>query len=328
VNVLVTGGAGFIGSSVVRHLLQQGDAVCVLDNLSTGRAANLDAVRHHPHFEFVLGSTTNQPVVNHWMQWADRCYHLAAPVGVKVIMAHPLQTILDSIRGIDNVLAAAQQHNTPILITSTSEVYGKNLDLLTNDAQRLLTEEDYRVEGPTTNHRWAYANTKALSEFLALAYVKELGLPVVIVRLFNTVGPRQVANYGMVIPNFVSAALAGNDLVVYGDGLQRRSFIHVEDVVLAMYQLMNTPAAYGQVFNLGSPDEVSILELAQLVIERANSSSSIAFLDYQSAYGSGFEDMNRRTASIEKLLQMIPFQFSYSLSDIIDDILAYARTQG
>ncbi len=323
--VFITGGAGFIGSTLARSLHRQGHAVTVLDNLSTGRIDNLSGLLGQPHFNFIEGSVTEAPTVAPLMAACDVCYHLAAPVGVHYIMQHPVRTILENIRGIDVILEAAARHHRPILIASTSEVYGRSLDLLDPQQTRSLRESDYRIEGDTQNHRWAYANSKALDEFLALAYYKERGTPVVIVRFFNTVGPNQLSQYGMVIPRFVEAALAGRELLVYGTGEQRRSFLHVDDVVRVLPRLMACPQAYGQVFNLGNPDEITINELARLIIQLTDSSSTIRHVSYEQAYGSGFEDMNRRTADISKIDALIGLDLQYSLRDILRDVIAARR---
>jgi UDP-glucose 4-epimerase len=325
VQVLITGGAGFIGSTLAQSLHLLGHAVTVLDNLSTGRIDNLSGLLGQPHFIFREGSVTDAHTVGPLMAACDVCYHLAAPVGVQYIMQHPVRTILENIRGIDVVMEAAARYHRRILIASTSEVYGRSLDLLDPDQNRRLKETDYRIEGDTQNHRWAYANSKALDEFLALAYYKEQGTPVVIVRFFNTVGPRQLSQYGMVIPRFVEAALAGRDLVVYGTGEQRRSFLHVADVVQVLPRLMDHPDAYGQVFNLGNPEEITINELARLVIKQTGSSSAIRHVSYEEAYGSGFEDMNRRTADISKIDALIGLRLKYGLADILEDVIATRR---
>lgn len=323
---LITGGAGFIGSALAASLYRQGHTLAVLDNLSTGRLENLKGLLNQPRFQFIEGSVTDRHMVEPLMSDCDQCYHLAAPVGVQYIMDNPVRTILDNIRGIDVMMEAAARHERPILLASTSEVYGRNLDLLDPQQTRRLKEQDYRVEGDTQNHRWAYANSKALDEFLALAYYKEHGTPVVVVRLFNTVGPRQLSQYGMVIPRFVQAALAGQDLVVYGSGEQKRSFMHVADAVAALPLLMAQPEAYGEVFNLGNPEEITINELARRVIKLTDSRSAVQHVSYEEAYGPGFEDMNRRTADISKIQRMIGFEPQYSLNDTLTDIIASHRT--
>ncbi|MCS7074487.1 MAG: GDP-mannose 4,6-dehydratase, partial [Bacteroidia bacterium] len=263
-----------------------------------------------------------EPVV----EWCDYCYHMAAPVGVKFIMEHPVLTILDNIRGIDVMLELANQYKKRILVASTSEVYGKSLDLLDPTGTAKLKETDYRIEGATTNHRWAYANTKAMDEFLSLAYHKEYGLEVVVARFFNTVGPRQLSTYGMVIPNFVQAAIQNKNIPVFGTGEQKRSFMHVKDVVRAITTLMHTGKGIGQVFNIGNPIELSINDLAKKIIELTGSSSKIEYIDYKQAYGEGFEDMNRRTADITKLIQAIDFKIEYDLDAILLDVIEYQRS--
>ena len=322
-NILVTGGAGFIGSNLADYLLKNDHNVKVIDNLSTGRIENINHLNEHPNFEFILDSVTDFSVMQGLVEWCDHCYHLAAPVGVKLVMNHPVKTVLDNIRGADIVLEAVNKFKKRVLIASTSEIYGKSLDLLDPSGTRKLTEMDYRVEGSTRNHRWAYANTKALDEFLAFAYNKEYGTEVIITRFFNTVGPRQLSNYGMVIPNFVKAVLEKRDVVIYGTGEQKRSFLHVDDAVRAIYGLMNCNEAVGEEFNIGNPFEVSINQLAQKIIDKLDSSSQIRHISYEEAYGKGFEDMNRRTADISKLESILNFSIAYNLDDILDDVISY-----
>ena len=324
-NILVTGGAGFIGSNLTAHLLEAGHHVKVLDNLSTGRFENVAGFLTHPHFEFVEGSVTKRSLVEELMAWCDHAYHLAAPVGVKYIMDNPVKTVLDNIRGADLMLELANAHHKRILIASTSEIYGKSLDLLDATGIRKLAETDYRVEGSTRNHRWAYANTKAMDEFLAFAYHKEHGTEVVISRFFNTVGPRQLSNYGMVIPNFVKRALAGEDVVVFGTGEQRRSFMHVHDALRAITELMFTGKGVGEEFNVGNPIEITMNELAHKVIAKCNSSSKVVHKSYEEVYGPGYEDMNRRTADITKLRETLGFELAYDLDGILDDVIAFHR---
>jgi UDP-glucose 4-epimerase len=325
VKILITGGAGFIGSSLAEYLLQNGEEVQVIDNLSTGRKENVASWVSHPRFTFIQGSVTDADILAPLMESCDQCYHLASPVGVKYIMNNPLHTILDNLRGIDTVLALADRYRKPILIASTSEVYGKHLDLLDPTHTRKLREDDYRIEGNTHNHRWAYANTKAMNEFLAFAYHKERGLPCIVVRFFNTVGPRQLSQYGMVIPNFIQKALQHQPITIYGNGEQKRSFMHINDVVRAITRLMNHPNAIGQVFNLGSPDEITIKELAQTVIRLTDSRSEICYIDYQEAYGKGFEDMFRRTADISRISTLLNFTPEYDLVATLKDIIAYHK---
>jgi len=324
-NILITGGAGFIGSNLAENLIAEGHYVTVLDNLSTGRIENLAQVMDHPNFKFHKHTVTDKAFLEPLFQWCDQCYHLAAPVGVKYIMENPVLTILDNVRGIDAILELTHKYNRKTLVASTSEVYGKSLDLLDPTGQRKLKEDDYRVEGSTMNHRWAYANTKAMDEFLSLAYHKEHNTQVVVVRFFNTVGPRQLSLYGMVIPNFVQAALAGKDIPVFGTGQQKRSFMHVKDVLRAIRGLMADDTAVGQVFNVGNPIELTMNELAQKVIHLTGSSSKIQHIPYEQAYGKGYEDMNRRTADIGKLTAQLNFSIEYDIDGILSDIIAYHR---
>lgn len=321
--ILITGGAGFIGSNLIDLLLNLGHEVKTLDNLSTGRIENLDTAMTHPEFEFIKGSVTEREHMEYLVEWCDHCYHLAAPVGVKYIMDNPIKAILDNVRGIDIVMELVNRYKKRVMVASTSEIYGKSLDKLDPTNKRKLSESDYRVEGSTRNHRWAYANTKAMDEFLAFAYHKKYGTEIVIARFFNTVGPRQLFNYGMVIPNFVSRAIKGEDLEIFGTGEQRRSFMHVYDARRAVTELMISGKGVGQEFNIGNPIEITINELAQKVIDKTNSKSKIKHIAYEDAYGKGFEDMNRRTADISKLEKAINFRMQYQLDHILDDVITY-----
>lgn len=323
--ILITGGAGFIGSNLTERLIAQGHEVKVIDNLSTGRRENLVPFEDNPRFEFIEDSVTQRQIMQELIAWCDHCYHLAAPVGVKYIMENPVRTILDNIRGIDVVMEYVNAYKKRVLVASTSEIYGKSLDLLDPDGVRKLAETDYRVEGNTQNHRWAYANTKAMDEFLAFAYHKEFGTEVVVIRFFNTVGPRQLSNFGMVIPSFVKLALANEDVVVFGSGEQRRSFMHVNDAVRAITGLMFTGKGVGDVFNVGNPIEVTMNELARRIIERSGSASNIVHIPYETAYGKGFEDMNRRTADITKLCKTLDYSIEYDLDSILDDVIRFHR---
>ncbi len=323
--VLVTGGAGFIGSNLTNVLLGKGHEVKVLDNLSTGRLENLEPFMAHPQFGFTQGTVTDRKLVEELVQWCDHAYHLAAPVGVKYIMENPVKTVLDNIRGVDLMLEAANKYKKRILVASTSEIYGKSLDLLDSTGTHKLKETDYRVEGSTRNHRWAYANTKAMDEFLAFAYYKEFGTEVVIARFFNTVGPRQLSNYGMVIPNFVQRAIAGEDVVVFGTGEQRRSFMHVGDAVRAITELMLTGKGVGEEFNVGNPIEITMNDLAQKVIDKVGSESKVIHKSYEEVYGPGYEDMNRRTADITKLETTLGFKLEHDLDSILDDVIRFSR---
>ncbi len=316
----ITGGAGFIGSHLSEALLREGHEVSVLDDLSTGSMANLDAIRRHPRFTYRVDSFTNVPLVAEMVDDADVVYHLAAAVGVKMIVRSPVRTIETNVRGTEIVLAAAEKKSRPVVIASTSEVYGKSPDLPFREDGDLLL-------GATTKGRWSYACSKAIDEFLAHAYWKERELPTIIVRLFNTVGPRQTGRYGMVLPTFVRQAVRGEAITVYGDGNQRRCFAHVADVCGALVHLVR-PEAYGEVFNIGSNEEVSILELAHRVRDRAGSESSIVTVPYAEAYEEGFEDMPRRVPCIEKIQRLLDFKLANKLDDIIDDVIAFERARG
>ncbi len=322
-NILVTGGAGFIGSNLIDFILGLGHNVKTIDNLSTGRIENLAHLMDQQNFEFVQGSVADKEVMDALVAWCDHCYHLAAPVGVKYIMDHPVHTILNNMRAIDVLLELINKYKKRVLLASTSEIYGKSLDLLDDTHSKKLKETDYRVEGSTRNHRWAYANTKAMDEFLAFAYHKEFGTEIVISRFFNTVGPRQLFNYGMVIPNFVKRAIAGEDLVVFGTGEQRRSFMHVQDALRAITGLMFSGKGVGQEFNVGNPFEITINDLALKVIEKTGNKANLVHIPYEKAYGEGFEEMNRRTADISKLKSTLDFELTYTLDDILNDVIAF-----
>ncbi|MDX1907932.1 MAG: GDP-mannose 4,6-dehydratase [Bacteroidia bacterium] len=323
--ILVTGGAGFIGSNLVETLLNQGHEVKALDILATGRIENVEPFIPNPRFEFVQENVINRDVMDELVAWCDHCYHLAAPVGVKYIMDNPVRTILDNIRGVDLVLDLVNRYKKRVLLASTSEIYGKSLDMLDPTREKKLNEWDYRVEGSTRNHRWAYANTKAMDEFLGFAYWKEYGTEVVIARFFNTVGPRQLSTFGMVIPNFVRRALAHEDIVVFGSGEQKRSFLHVQDAIRAITGLMFSGKGVGEEFNVGNPFEITMNQLAQMIVDRTGSRSAIIHKSYKEVYGEGFEDMDRRTADITKLRTTLDFEIEYSLEMILDDVIAYYR---
>lgn len=319
---LVTGGAGFIGSHLCEHLLAAGHAVTALDDLSTGRLENLQRLRGNASFQFVRDSVENAVTVQQLVGACDAVFHLAAAVGVKLVAEQPVRTIRTTIHGTEVVLEAAHRFGRPVLITSSSEVYGKG-------ARVPFHEDDDVVMGPTRHSRWCYAYSKGIDEFLGLAYWRQYGLPVVLVRLFNTVGPRQVGQYGMVLPRFVSAAVAGEELHVYGDGRQTRCFCHVSDVVQALQRLMEAPAAVGEVFNLGGEQEVSINELAQRVIQRSGSSSRIAHQSYESVFGQSFDDLPRRVPALEKIRRVIGFAARVNLDQIIDSVIQeHRRTAG
>ncbi|HEX6135370.1 MAG TPA: NAD-dependent epimerase/dehydratase family protein [Longimicrobiales bacterium] len=316
--VFITGGAGFIGSHLAETLLANGHQVLVLDDLSTGQIANIDPLIGRPGFDYRIGSVMDAPLVGELVDRCDVTVHLAAAVGVRLIVERPVHTIETNVHGTEVVLRAAARKSKPVLIASTSEVYGKS--------ERFpFSEADDLVMGSTAHSRWAYACSKALDEWLALAYYREKGLPVIIARFFNTVGPRQTGRYGMVLPNFARAALAGEPIRVFGTGDQSRCFAHVADVTESVYRLLRTPAAYGGVFNIGNDEEVSINQLAERVRDAAGSTSPIVHVPYEEAYAGGFEDMNRRVPDVSKLERTIGFRPHTPLSRIIADVLAYER---
>jgi len=313
--VLITGGAGFVGSHLVDALLERGDQVTVLDDLSTGRHDNIRDHLGDPNFEFVLGSILNDAVVDDVVRRADVVMHLAAAVGVELIVGRPLESLATNIRGSEIVLEKCHKYGRKVLVTSTSEIYGKN------DSD-LLSEDDDRILGSPLKTRWSYSEAKAIEEVLAYSYWREKGLPVVIVRLFNTVGPRQVGHYGMVVPRFVEQALKGAPITVYGDGTQRRCFCHVADVVSALIGLVDSREAEGQVFNVGANEEISIAGLGERVIEQLDSDSSIVKVSYDDAYEEGFEDMPRRVPNTARVRGLLGWAPQRDLSDIIDDVAA------
>ena len=316
--VFITGGAGFIGSHLAQCLIANGHQVLALDDLSTGQMANIDHLIGHAGFDYRIGSVMNAPLVGELVDRCDMTVHLAAAVGVRLIVERPVHTIETNVHGTEVVLAAAARKNKPVLVASTSEVYGKS-------EKFPFSETDDLVMGSTMHSRWAYACSKALDEWLALAYYREKGLPVIIARFFNTVGPRQTGRYGMVLPNFARAAIRGEPIRVFGTGEQARCFAHVADVAEAVYRLIRTPAAYGQVFNIGNDEEVTINQLAELVRDAADSSSPIEHVPYEEAYAEGFEDMARRVPSVKKLEATIAFRPTTPLKKIIADVLYYER---
>ena len=315
---LITGGAGFIGSHLADLLLSQGDQVILLDDLSTGSYENLEHLLGRQDVEFVLGSILNADLLDGLVARSDRVFHLAAAVGVELIVEKPLESLQTNIRGSELVLEKAHKHGKPILVTSTSEIYGKN----TSD---LLHEEDDRILGSPLKSRWSYSEAKAIEEILAYTYWREKGLPTFIVRLFNTVGPRQTGQYGMVIPRFVSQAVRGQPLTVYGDGKQSRCFCHVADVVDTLVRLIEDEGARGRVFNVGGTQEVTMADLADLIIKRAGSESTIRFVPYDEAYEEGFEDMQRRVPDTTRIRDQIGFAPELGLDAIIDDVIAEQR---
>ncbi|MEO3812798.1 GDP-mannose 4,6-dehydratase [Sphaerisporangium sp. B11E5] len=315
---LITGGSGFIGSHLTDALLARGDSVVILDNLSTGRAANLDHVACHPRLRFVQGSVLDELMVDELVHQCDVVVHLAAAVGVKLIVRQPLRSLTTNIRGSEIVIEAAHRYRRKILITSTSEIYGKN-------SSGPLSETSDRILGSPAVVRWAYSTAKAVDEILANAYHKERDLPTIVVRLFNTVGPRQSPAYGMVIPRLVRQAVAGQPLTVFGTGDQTRCFAHVTDVVGALLALLDHEGAVGGTFNVGVGREVSILELAKLIIDVSGSTSGIELIPYDEAYEEGFEDMARRVPDTTKLRALTGWRPRFTLDDILAETIAEAR---
>jgi len=314
--VLITGGAGFIGSHLAEALLDSGMQVAVLDDLSTGRFENIAHLVGRPGFSFAIDSITNAIVLDRLASESDAIVHLAAAVGVKLVVERPVHTIETNIMGVESVLKAAARYRAKVIIASTSEVYGKGVRVP-------FREDDDVVLGPTSRHRWAYAASKMVDEFLALAYHQKYGLPVIVVRLFNTVGPRQTGRYGMVLPRFVRQALANDPITVYGDGSQSRCFCDVSDTVRALEALLLDARAVGQVFNVGSTEEVTILELAQRVKRLTHSASPITFVPYDEAYAPGFEDMQRRVPDISRIRSLIGWEPRYDLDAILRRIINY-----
>ena len=316
--VLVTGGAGFIGSHLIAELLARGDEVCVIDNLATGAFHNIQPFSEDPRFRLVVTEITDATAVEREVRWADQVYHLAAAVGVRLIVEQPVKTIATNILGSEVVLGLCAKHHRRTLLASTSEVYGKLEEVP-------FREDAVSVIGPSSTSRWAYACSKMMDEFLGLAYHSERGLPVVIVRLFNTVGPRQRGRYGMVLPTFVQQALAGRSLTIHGSGQQSRCFGYVGDVVGGMMKLMAEPQAAGEIFNLGNDQEVTIEELAQRVKAACGSSSELRYIPYDEAFAAGFEDMQRRVPSLEKANRVVGYQPTVDLDGIIERVVAYYR---
>jgi UDP-glucose 4-epimerase len=314
--VLITGGAGFIGSHLADAYLQRGDEVLVIDDLSTGTIENIRHLKKNPRFHYTIDSVHNQPVTAELVDQSDVVIHLAAAVGVKLIVESPVRTIETNVHGTEVVLALANKKNKRVLIASTSEVYGLSADVP-------FREDGNLVMGATTKGRWSYACSKAIDEFLALAYWREKKLPTTIVRLFNTVGPRQTGRYGMVIPTFVKQALAGRPITVYGDGKQTRCFGYVGDVVGALIKLMDHPESVGQVYNIGSNEEISIFKLAEKVKELTNSDSEIVFMPYDEAYEEGFEDMPRRVPDITKIGKLVGFKPEMALDGILRTVIDF-----
>ncbi len=317
-NYLITGGAGFVGSHLAEELLRSGHEVFVIDDLSTGTILNIRPLKNQSRFHYVIDTCANRSLLAELVDGADVIYHLAAAVGVRLIVESPVRTIETNIKLTELVLEAAYKKKKPVFVASTSECYGKSTDIP-------FQEEGELVLGPSSKGRWSYACSKLIDEFLAIAYFRERGLPTVVGRLFNTVGPRQTGQYGMVVPTFAKQALSGTPLTVYGDGQQSRCFTHVRDVVRAIIALMERPEAHGQVFNIGNTEEVTILNLAEQVIARAGSKSAITFVPYEKAYEPGFEDMPRRVPNIDKVHRLIDWQPTIGLTQILDDVLSWLR---
>lgn len=318
--ILITGGAGFVGSHLADKLIGEGHEITVIDDLSTGRYSNVEHLEGNKNFRLIIDTVLNHRLMEELVRETDRVFHMASAVGVRLIMERPVQTIETIFRGTDVVLQFCSRYRKRVLIPSTSEVYGKGYSVPFRESDDLLT-------GSTDKHRWAYACAKTLDEFLALAHWKETRLPVVVVRLFNTVGPRQTGQYGMVVPNFVKAAIKGEPLFVHGDGSQARCFGHVLDVVEALAKVIETPACFGEVINLGNDEEVTIKELAEKAVSMTGSSSEIRFVPYQEVYGDGFEDMRRRVPSLEKAKKLIDYQPTRSLEEIINDVAEQFREE-
>jgi UDP-glucose 4-epimerase len=320
-NYLLTGGAGFIGSHLAERLLVQGHKVTAVDDLSTGRVENLAGIRGHERFEFVRASIMDAVVMDRLASRADVIVHLAAAVGVQLIVEHPVRTIETNIMGTEAVLKAALRYGCRTLLASTSEVYGKG-------SRIPFWEDDDVLLGATSKSRWAYAASKMVDEFLGLAYHREFGLDVVVFRLFNTVGPRQSGRYGMVIPRFVRQALAGEPITVYGDGEQTRSFCDVRDVVRALADLACSDAATGRVFNIGATEETTINTLAEMIRDLAGSASEIVKVPYAEAYAPGFEDMRRRVPDLRKIRELIGWEAERGLEEILEGVIEYERMGG
>ncbi len=318
-NVLITGGAGFIGSHLAERLISQGDEVWAIDDLSTGSIANITAahLQSHPRFHLVIDTCLNEAVMNELINRVDHVYHMAAVVGVKLVVDSPVRTLETNLKTSEIVFSLAHRFRKKVLLASTSEVYGRHFE------NKPLKETDERIYGPTTVGRWSYAGAKAIDEFMALAYHRERDLDVVIVRFFNTVGPRQTGQYGMVIPRFVQSALEGRPINVYGDGNQSRSFTYVGDAVTAITGLMRYPQAVGEVYNVGNGEEIAIIDLARKVKSMTNSNSEIRFVSYDVAYGKGFEDMEFRTPDITKINDAIGYRPTVNLDNILRRVICH-----
>jgi UDP-glucose 4-epimerase len=317
--ILITGGAGFIGSHLCETLLSEGNTVTIIDNLSTGKFSNIAHLRSNKNFHYVIGSVLDKNLLENLIADADEIYHLAAAVGVKFIIDNPLLSLQTNIIGTEYVLELSNKYKKKVLLASTSEIYGKSECIP-------FKEEADRVLGSTSISRWSYSCAKAVDEFLALAYFREKKLPVIIVRLFNTVGPRQTGQYGMVIPKFVKAALLSHPIVIYGTGKQSRCFADVADIIWGLKTLMNEPKAIGQVFNLGNTEEITIEDLAQKIKVLVGSESKIEYVPYENAFEEGFEDMQRRMPDISKITEYIGYKPKYNLDKILERVIKYYET--
>lgn len=318
--ILITGGAGFVGSHLADKLIGEGHEITVIDDLSTGRYQNVEHLEGKPNFRLIIDTVLNEKLMEELIRETDRVFHMASAVGVRLIMEHPVKTIETIFRGTDVVLAFCSRYRKRVLIPSTSEVYGKGASIP-------FREEDDLLTGSTDKHRWAYACAKTLDEFLALAHWKETRLPVVVVRLFNTVGPRQTGQYGMVVPNFIKSAISNEPLIVHGDGSQSRCFGHVLDIVEGLTKAIETPECFGQVINFGNDEEVSIKGLAEKAIAMTGSKSEIRYIPYTEAYGEGFEDMQRRVPSLDKARRLVGFEPTRKLEQIINDVAAQFKEE-
>lgn len=318
--IFITGGAGFVGSHLADRLHAEGNDITVIDDLSTGRYQNVAHLEGRERFRLIIDTVLNETLMEELIRESDRVFHMASAVGVKLIMEHPVKTIETIFRGTDVVLGSCAKFRKRVLIPSTSEVYGKSSEVP-------FAEDNDILKGSTSKHRWAYACAKELDEFLALAHFKETRLPVAVVRLFNTVGPRQTGQYGMVVPNFVKAAVRNEPLVVHGDGGQSRCFGHVSDVVEGLTRVIETPACFGQVVNIGNAEEVTIKQLAERAIALTGSKSEIKYIPYEEAYGEGFEDMRRRVPSLEKAKRLVGYEPTRTLDEIINDVAEQFREE-
>jgi len=317
---LITGGAGFIGSHLAEAVLSQGHEVLVLDDFSTGRYENIKHLEKDSRFTLVRGSILDTELAIDCVGRVDRVYHLASSVGVQLIVDEPIKTIRTIVDGTASILDACSRLNKPILFTSTSEIYGKGESIP-------FSEDDNSIIGPSTSSRWSYATAKYLDEFLALAHHRKSGLPVVIVRLFNTIGPRQTGQYGMVVPRFITQALQNQPITIYGNGSQTRCFCHVNDVIWAIMQMLDTPEAYGEIFNIGSDTEVSINTLANTILSKTKSTSKICHISYEKAYGESFEDMGRRVPDLTKIRKLIGYSPRYTFHKTLDDTIRHLSSE-